>query len=105
MLNASLVAGAIVAQMITPLPEEILPPNIAWSGKSREIAVAATDPWVTPAEASNFRFSPSYDETMAWFRKLDAASPELEMVSIGRSAEGRDIWMVVASRERAFTPE
>ena len=27
------------------------------------------------------------------------------MVSLGRSPEGRDIWMVVASRDRLFTPE
>ena len=29
----------------------------------------------------------------------------LKMVSLGKSAEGRDVWMVIASKERAFTPE
>ena len=27
------------------------------------------------------------------------------MVSLGKSEEGRDVWMVIASKERAFTPE
>jgi hypothetical protein len=34
-----------------------------------------------------------------------AASPNLKMISLGKSAEGRDVWMVIASKERAFTPE
>ena len=105
MLNAAILASAILAQTITPLPEDILPPNIPWAGKSREVAAAAGDPWVTPSEATKFRQSPSYADTVAWLKKLDAASPELQMISIGRSAEGRDIWMVIASRDRAFTPD
>lgn len=82
-----------------------LPPAPPWSGKSRELVVKPNDPWITPAEKSAFRFTPSYDETVAWLKRLDAAAPELQMVSIGKSAEGRDLWMVIASRERAFTPE
>ncbi|MGZ8866820.1 MAG: M14 family metallopeptidase [Thermoanaerobaculia bacterium] len=105
MLHAALVAGAIFAQTAIPALNEILPPALPWPGKSRELAVPATNSWATPSESSNFRFSPSYDETVAWLKKLDTAAPELQMVSIGRSAEGRDIWMVIASKERAFTPE
>lgn len=82
-----------------------LPPTLPWSGQSRELIVKAGDPWITPAEKSGFRFTPSYDETVAWLRKLDAAAPEMQMISIGRSPEGRDIWMIIASRERTFTPE
>ncbi|HET7706384.1 MAG TPA: M14 family metallopeptidase [Thermoanaerobaculia bacterium] len=100
MLHAAVLAAAILAQSF-----DVLPPAIPWSGRSRELAVPANNPWITPSETSNFRFSPSYDETVAWLKKLDAAAPELQMVSIGRSAEGREIWMVIASKERAFTPE
>ena len=82
-----------------------LPPSTPWSGKSRELIVAADDPWITPSEKSAFRFTPSYDETVAWLRRLVAAAPELRMVSIGKSGENRDIWMVIASKDRAFTPE
>ena len=82
-----------------------LPPAIPWNGKSRELVVPASDPWVTPSEKTALRTSPSYDETIAWLRRLDAAAPELQMVSLGKSGEGRDLWMVIASRDRAFTPE
>ncbi|MBK5260638.1 MAG: M14 family metallopeptidase, partial [Thermoanaerobaculia bacterium] len=86
-------------------PATILPPAMSWSGESRNLIATKDDPWITPAETSAFRFSPSYDETVAWLKKLDAASPEMQMISLAKSPEGRDIWMVIASKERAFTPE
>jgi murein tripeptide amidase MpaA len=83
----------------------ILPPAIPWNGASRALAVPATDPWITPSETTAFRTTPRYDETVAYLRRLVAASRELKMVSIGKSGEGRDIWLVIASKERVFTPE
>jgi hypothetical protein len=85
--------------------QAILPPLIPWDGKSRSLAIAKTDPWITPSEKSDFRTTPSYDEMTAWLKKLVAAAPQLKMISLGKSPEGRDIWMVVASREKQFTPE
>ena len=95
----------LLAAQAAEAAAQALPPLIPWSGKSRQLVVAASDPWITPSEVSKLRLTPTYDETMAWLRKLDAAAPELQMISIGRSGEGRDIWMVIASRDRAFTPE
>jgi hypothetical protein len=83
----------------------LLPPAIPWNGASRALVVPATDPWVTPSEATGFRTTPRYDETVAYLQRLVKASNVLKMVSLGRSAEGRDVWMVIASKERAFTPE
>jgi hypothetical protein len=57
--------------------EPILPPLEAWNGKSRALVVPKNDPWITPAEKSDLRTTPSYDETMAWLRKLVEAAPEL----------------------------
>ena len=85
--------------------ESLLPPVQDWSGKSESLVVAANDPWITPAERTGLIATPSYDETMAWLRKLVTAAPELEMVSIGRSLQGRDFWMVIASADRAFTAD
>jgi len=64
--------------------------------------VAADDPWITPAERMQLAATPDYAETMAWLNRLVSAAPELEMVSIGRSLQGREIWMVIASADRAF---
>jgi murein tripeptide amidase MpaA len=83
--------------------ESLLPPVQEWSGVSESLMVAADDPWVTPAEVMQLGATPDYAETMSWLRKLVSASPELEMISIGRSLQGREIWMVIASADKAFT--
>ena len=85
--------------------EALLPPAQKWSGKSESLVVPANDPWITPAERAGLSITPGYDETMAWLGKLVAAAPELKMVSIGRSLQGRDFWMVIACADRAFTAE
>src|SRR5688500_8124035 len=82
-----------------------LPPPPPWEGATRALVRPDSDPWVTPAERSRFATTPTYDETMAWLRRLEAAAPELRLVSIGRTGEGRELWMVVASAEGARTPE
>ena len=83
----------------------ILPPEIPWDGRSKDVIAPPGDPWITPAEASGLTQTPRYDATVAWLRRLCDAAPELEMLSIGRTSEGRDIWMVVATRAGGFTPE
>ncbi|HEX7154149.1 MAG TPA: M14 family metallopeptidase [Thermoanaerobaculia bacterium] len=75
----------------------ILPPLPPWDGASRRLVVPANDPWITPSEKSGLRETPTYDETVAYLKRLVAAAPQLRMVSLGKSAEGRDIWMVIAS--------
>ena len=83
--------------------QSILPPVIEWHGKSEALIAKATDPWITPAERSGFVSTPDYSETMNWFKKLTAASPLLTMVSIGKTVEGRDIYMIIASTDKNIT--
>jgi len=85
--------------------ESLLPPAQDWSGPSETLFVEADDPWITPSERTQLTATPDYAETVSWLRKLVNAAPELEMVSIGRSLQGRDIWMVIASADQAFSPE
>ncbi len=87
-----------------PLEAE-LPPALAWSGISRSLVAADDDPWITPCEASGMSASPSFDRTVAWLQRLCAAAPELALLSIGTSDEGRDIWMVAASLEGGAEPQ
>ncbi|HEV2863004.1 MAG TPA: M14 family metallopeptidase [Pyrinomonadaceae bacterium] len=61
--------------------------------------------WLTHAEKTDYRETPTYDDTMAYARRLVAASPWLRMVEFGRSGEGRALQLVVASKDRAFTPQ
>ncbi|MEA2462484.1 MAG: hypothetical protein QOJ98_231 [Acidobacteriota bacterium] len=91
--------------LATAIDTAILPPAIPWNGASRNLVVAPNDPWITPSERDQLRTTPRYDETVAYLRRLVAASRDLQLVSLGKSGEGRDIWLVIASRERAFTPD
>jgi len=59
--------------------------------------------WQTRAEASGFRATSTYDETLAFLRRLEGRLPEMRVLSYGTSAEGRPLPVVVVSRERAFT--
>ncbi|HEX6088421.1 MAG TPA: M14 family metallopeptidase [Thermoanaerobaculia bacterium] len=100
-----MLTALLLSATLTSAQTPILPPLIPWNGASRALMLPATDPWVTPSEVSGLTTTPRYDETVAYLNRLVKASPQLKMVSLGKSAEGRDVWMVIASKERAFTPE
>lgn len=88
---------------LTVTAQSILPPAIEWHGKSESLIAKANDPWITAAERLDFITTPGYKETMNWFKKLADASPLLTMISIGKSVEGRDIFMIIASTEKNIT--
>lgn len=96
---------AAAGQTERPPHFDALPPELPWEGASLELAVPEDHPWVTPFEEGGLVDSPPYEETVAWLRRLVEAAPELAMVSLGKTAEGRDLWMIVASAEGAATPE
>ena len=105
-LPASVVLPASDA-LASPISHfEVLPPDLPWDGASRALALPADsrDPFLTPFEKSGRVASPDYEETYAYLRRLVAAAPQLDLVSLGKSGEGRDIWMVVASAGQLFTP-
>jgi hypothetical protein len=83
----------------------VLPPAPAWSGASEALVADAKDPWATPAERQGLAQTPSYDETVAFLRRLAAESADIQLVSLGASPEGRDLVMVVATRAKPATPE
>jgi hypothetical protein len=62
--------------------------------------------WITPAERSAFRTTPSYDDTKAYLERLAAAMPDtIHLTRFGVSPEGRDLMLVVAAKDGEFTPE
>lgn len=93
---------SLMAQDAAKTP--ILPPLQPWHGQSERLIAASDDPWITPSEATDLQSTPSYDETVAWLHRLVDASQDLEMISIGKSSEQRDIWMVIAVKGGAKTP-
>jgi hypothetical protein len=83
----------------------VLPPAPAWSGASESLVADAKDPWITPAERAGFAQTPDYLETLAFLRRLDAESPDLHLVRLGFSPEGRELVMMVATRTQPADPE
>lgn len=78
-----------------------MPPVPPWTGASEALIVPAGHPWRTPAEASDFDTTPSYAETRTWLERLAAASPLIDLATFGRTAEAREMLLVIASREAA----
>jgi murein tripeptide amidase MpaA len=97
-LAASLASPAAAQPPATITEPAPLPPVLPWHGASERLIVAPGDPWITPAEAANFETTPPYAETRRWLERLVAASPLVRIESFGRSAQGRDLYAVVASK-------
>ena len=84
---------------------DFLPPLVPWSGASEALIAKQNDPWITPSEKTGLTETPNYDETVAYLKKLAKASPLISLREFGRTAQGRVIYVVVAAKGRAFTPE
>ena len=66
---------------------------------------APPDQWRTYAEQTNYRETGRYEETVDFCRRLAAASPYAHYTSFGVTGEGRELPLLIVSRDRAFTPD
>jgi murein tripeptide amidase MpaA len=64
----------------------------------------AQEDWRTPAEKDDTRTTPTYAETRAFLERLDKTSNEIKLTAFGKTGEGRDLMLVIAARDNAFTP-
>jgi hypothetical protein len=99
-LAAALLAASPAAGQ-PKLWDDILPPAPAWRGASERLPVKAGHPWITPSERAGFATTPSYAETVAYLERLAGASPLFRLERFGKSPEGRDLVVVVASKDPA----
>ncbi len=61
--------------------------------------------WRTPAEISNYRTTPDYAETVAFLERIAAAAPgQVRIENFGKTGEGRDLKIVIASKDGVFDP-
>ncbi|MBC7880687.1 MAG: peptidase M14 [Anaerolineae bacterium] len=67
-------------------------------------ASAAPD-FPTKAEATNYLRTSRYDEDVAYVRRIAAGSEFAQVQVIGKTPEGREMVMLVLSKDKAFTPE
>ncbi|WP_075348676.1 M14 family metallopeptidase [Algoriphagus marinus] len=101
----SILVSVLFFNLFAPsiLAQDIMPPLLPWDGKSKELIVDKSNPWITPFEKSEGLESPTYKETMAWLEKLANESAYLTMTNAGISEQGRVIHMVIASLDRDFS--
>jgi len=62
------------------------------------------DPLLTYYERSGFKSTPSYDETVAYCRQLDAASPFIRYSTFGVSPQGRKLPLLIVDADGRFDP-
>ena len=60
--------------------------------------------WKTRAEKSDYRLTADYAETMRFCGLLEARSRWVRVTNYGKSGQGRDLPLVILSKDRAFTP-
>src|SRR3954469_5488886 len=66
---------------------------------------ASAGDWTTPAEKSDYRTTPRYDETTAYVRRVAAAAPkQVKVESFGKSPEGREMLVAIVSKDGRFEP-
>jgi len=61
--------------------------------------------WITLAEQTDFKKTPRYDETMAFFQRLADKSPMVNFASFGVSPQGRDLNIVIVDKDGLTDPE
>ena len=61
--------------------------------------------FMTDCEKYGFVKTPRFEETMAWFRKLEDFSPMVKVGSFGTSPQGRDLSMVIVDKDGLQDPE
>ncbi len=61
--------------------------------------------WQTLAEQTDYQRSWNYADTIAFAQKLAKASPLIEYRSFGKSGEGRDMPLLIASNDKTFSAE
>jgi murein tripeptide amidase MpaA len=61
--------------------------------------------WQTHAERTNYRETPRYAETIEFAQRLAQSSPLIEFQTFGKSGEGRDLPLLIASEDATFSPD
>ena len=61
--------------------------------------------WLTHAEKTDYRETPTYDATVEYAKKLAEASPLIRYETFGKSGEGRELPLLIAAEGETFTAE
>jgi hypothetical protein len=60
--------------------------------------------WLTHFEKSNKLESPDYENTLKYFQKFSDKTPFVKIKTIGTTPQGRELKVIIVSKDKAFTP-
>ena len=61
--------------------------------------------WRTPTEIADYRTTPNYADTLKYLDRIVAAAPgQVKIENFGKTGEGRDLKIVIASKDGVFDP-
>ncbi|MCL4797450.1 MAG: M14 family metallopeptidase [Bryobacteraceae bacterium] len=91
---------------IPPMPPVSLAetPAMRAAASIASSTAAAAEDWRTHAERTDWRETGSYREAVEFHQRLARASRFAQLESIGITSEGRPLYVLIASKDRAFTP-
>jgi murein tripeptide amidase MpaA len=104
LLTAPFLLGSLMASAAPATTLPLLPPAQPWTGPSEKLVAAAGEPWITPAEKSDFRDSPDAASTLRYLRAMDAQSPLISLHSFGKTFQGRELVYALAKKPGAGKP-
>lgn len=61
--------------------------------------------WLTHFEKSDQLESPDYENTLKYFQKFADNTPFVKIKTIGLTPQGRELKVIIVSKDKAFTPE
>ncbi len=77
---------------------------VAASSLLANTAAHAQD-WRTPTEVGGYRTTPDYADTVAYIERVAVAAPgQVKIETFGKTGEGRDLEIVIVSKDGVFDP-
>lgn len=61
--------------------------------------------WLTKAERTRWKQTSDFEETMRYARSLEAGSRWIKVEPFARTGQGRDLPLIIVSKDRLFTPD
>jgi murein tripeptide amidase MpaA len=103
-----LALALLLAALVTPLlaaAQTTQPPPAKGAAPATGADTSISLYWRTKAERSGYKVTPDYDETVRFCKQIEAGSRWVKYETYGKSGQGRDLPLVIVSRDGAFTPQ
>jgi len=102
----SLALAIPVAAQQNPLAPHSMyePPMAAAAQTLADSTAGAPADLITTGEKSGWQKTAAYDEAIRIMLSLEALSPQVKMIQFGTTAQGRPMYLLIVSSDKAFTP-